>query len=110
MAAMLEGAAQSQNEKRRVGQLGVDLQEGRVWVWLGHSDFKHRVSAEESNMGDTLDAAAKAAKRTKGARMRWKILLSVGRWKLLIGRCPQCGWPKLAIVDGMVMKEWPHIR
>jgi hypothetical protein len=40
--------------------------------------------------------------------MRWRILLSIGRWQLLAGRCPQCGWPKLAIVHGGIMRELPN--
>ena len=40
--------------------------------------------------------------------MRWRILLSIGRRKLLAGRCPVCGWPKLAIVRDGIMREWPN--
>lgn len=39
--------------------------------------------------------------------MRWRILVSLGGWQLLAGRCPHCGWPKLAIVRDGVMREWP---
>jgi hypothetical protein len=40
--------------------------------------------------------------------MRWRILLSLGRWQLLAGRCPQCGWPKLAFVRDGIMRELPN--
>jgi hypothetical protein len=40
--------------------------------------------------------------------MRWRILISIGRWQLLAGRCPQCGWPKLAVVRDGVMHELPN--
>jgi hypothetical protein len=40
--------------------------------------------------------------------MRWRVLIAIGRWRLLVGRCPLCGWPKLAIVAGGIMREWPN--
>jgi len=40
--------------------------------------------------------------------MRWRILLSMGRWQLLVGRCPQCGWPRIRIVRGDVVRDWPN--
>jgi len=40
--------------------------------------------------------------------MRWRILLSIGRWQLLAVRCPQCGLPKLGLVCDGVMREWPN--
>ena len=40
--------------------------------------------------------------------MRWRILISIGRWQLLVGRCPQCGWPTMAIVRDGIMREWPN--
>jgi hypothetical protein len=39
--------------------------------------------------------------------MRWYVLVSIGRWQLLVGRCQQCGWPKVAVVRDGVMREWP---
>ena len=42
--------------------------------------------------------------------MRWRILISVGRWRLQVGRCPQCGWPKVAVVCDGVMREWPNAQ
>ena len=39
--------------------------------------------------------------------MTWRVLMSVGRWRLLAGRCPQCGWPKLAIERDCVQWEIP---
>jgi hypothetical protein len=40
--------------------------------------------------------------------MRWRILISIGRWQLMAGRCPQCGWPTMAIVRDGIMREWPN--
>lgn len=40
--------------------------------------------------------------------MRWRVLVAIGRWQLLLGRCPHCGWPKLAIVHNDIMREWPQ--
>ena len=40
--------------------------------------------------------------------MRWRIILEVCGLRIMVGRCPECGWPKVAIVAGGVMREWPR--
>ena len=35
--------------------------------------------------------------------MRWRVLLLVWGWQLLGGRCPHCGWPKLAVLRRGIM-------
>lgn len=40
--------------------------------------------------------------------MRWRILISIGRWQLLVGRCPQCGGPRFGIRSNDTWHSWPN--
>lgn len=42
--------------------------------------------------------------------MRWRILMSIGRWQLLVGRCLQCGWIRVGIRSNDTWHSWPNAR
>jgi len=39
---------------------------------------------------------------------RWRILLTFCRWQLLVGRCPQCGWPRFGFRSNDTWRSWPN--